>query len=368
MKKTRLIQAASLLGIAAIALSACSSAGSDSDSSTSSLSGTITAGGSSAQANAQAAWTSAFTATNSGVTINYDKSQGSGGGVTNFTNGSYDFAGSDAALTDEQYTAAKAACGDGGDPINLPVYLDGVSIIYKLDGVDDLKLDGETIAKIFAKQITQWDDPAIKALNPDATLPSKAITTVNRSDGSGTTANFTNYLSQVAPSVWTYKPGTKWPTEISTENASAQQGGSGVVNTVKAGDGTIGYADHSAIGDLSSASISVDGGSVAFSQDAVTKAFGTGAELTPRSGVANDITVKIDYTKLTSQDTYPIPLLSYAITCSVFKDSAKAELTKGYLSFITGSEGQQAAAANAKSSPLPDEYQSKLADAISAIK
>jgi phosphate transport system substrate-binding protein len=117
-----------------------------------SLAGTITSGGSSAQANAEGAWTTAFKSLANGVTINYDKSQGSGGGVTNFLSGSYDFAGSDAALKPDQYASGKTLCA-GGAPIDLPAYLSGVALVYNLSGVTDLKLSSATIAKIFTLQI-----------------------------------------------------------------------------------------------------------------------------------------------------------------------------------------------------------------------
>ncbi|MDQ1578072.1 MAG: phosphate transport system substrate-binding protein, partial [Microbacteriaceae bacterium] len=167
----------------------------------STLTGTITAGGSSAQANAETAWTAAFKAQAAGVTINYDKSQGSGGGVTNWLAGSYDFAGSDAALTAAQQTSSQANCGTGG-ALDLPAYLSGVAIIYNLPGVTGLKLSSATLAKIFTLQVKTWNDPAIAAENPGANLPSSAITVVTRSDGSGTTANFTTYLHDVQPSIF----------------------------------------------------------------------------------------------------------------------------------------------------------------------
>ena len=218
MKLSRLAQLGTVAAVASLALAGCSSStGGTTESSPSatssdvaftidpSLAGTITSGGSSAQANAQAAWTSAYNATAKGVTINYDKSQGSGGGVTNFLSGAYDFAGSDSPLNADQTTQSKALCTEGG--VNIPIYLDGVAIIFNIPGVSELKLSGETIAKIFALQITDWSDPAITKDNGTA-LTAGPITTVARSDGSGTTTNFTNYLAATQSSVWTsIKPG-----------------------------------------------------------------------------------------------------------------------------------------------------------------
>lgn len=369
MKSSRILTSIGIIGVAALALAGCSSSSTSASSSSaadySSLSGTITAGGSSAQANAQAAWTAAFTQKATGVTINYDKSQGSGGGVTNWLAGSYDFAGTDAALTTDQHATAKT--NFGAEAIDLPVYLDGVSIIFNVSGVSSLNLSSATIAKIFAGTITTWNDAAIAADNPGVTLPSTNITTVVRSDGSGTTQNFTNYLVGVQPSIWTWTASNKFPTDTKATQ-SAQQGGSGVVNTVKSTEGAIGYADHSAIGSATAASIQVGTGSdfVSFSQSAVTNTFAN-AGVQVQNGIANDLTYKFDYSKITSTDEYPIPLLSYAVVTTQFKSSTQASLTKAYLNYIASDEGQKVAAANAGSAPLPSSIISQVQASIASI-
>lgn len=375
MKITRIAQLGAVAAIAALTLAGCAST-SDTGSTPSasespadsnveftidpSLSGTITSGGSSAQSNAQQAWTTAYNATAKNVTINYDKSQGSGGGVTNFLSGAYDFAGSDSLLNADQTTQSKALCTEGG--VNIPVYLDGVAIIFNIPGVTKLSLSGETIAKIFALKITDWSDPAITKDNGSA-LTAGPITTVARSDGSGTTQNFTNYLAATQTSVWTHPAGKDWPVE---GNVSKQKGGSGVVEAVKSGSGTIGYADHSAIGDLNAASILQDGTAVAYSGEAVSKTFELAA-VDASNGVAGDLSKKFDYSKLTAE-TYPIPLVSYAVTCTTFKDAKQAELVKSYLGFVTSSLGQSVAAKNAGSAPLPTSVLEAAAKTLAAIK
>ena len=363
---------------ATIALAGCASSSGDTGSTTKpsasatadaykidpSLTGTITAGGSSAQANAEAAWVAAFTSQAKGVTINYDKSQGSGGGVTNWLAGSYDFAGSDSPLNPTQVASSASTCGADG-AINLPVYLDGVAVIYNLPGVKDLKLSSEVIAKIFSLKITTWNDAAIVALNPKAKLPATAITTVTRSDGSGTTSNFTNYLSQSQPSIWTYAPSNAWP----VAGSSAQQGGSGVVNTVKAGEGTIGYADHSAIGDLSSAQIQAGTSKdyVAFSAEGASTAFAKAAVATPTT-VEGDLSQKLDYTKLTDKSAYPIPLISYQILCKTFKSADQAKLTKAFVGYVASDIGQKIAAKNAGAAPIPAAMLAKIAKSLADVK
>ncbi|OZB84137.1 phosphate ABC transporter substrate-binding protein PstS [Microbacterium sp. 13-71-7] len=375
MKLNRITTIGAAGVLAAIALAGCSSTPSSTSSDSpsaaptssaitskvdASLTGTITSGGSSAQANAQAAWTAAYNAQVKGVTINYDKSQGSGGGVTNFLSGAYDFAGSDSPLNADQTTQSKALCTEGG--INIPVYLDGVAIAFNIPGVTDLKLSGETIAKIFALQITDWSDPAITKDNGKA-LPAGKITTVARSDGSGTTANFTNYLAATQKSVWTFPAGKDWPVE---GDVSKQKGGSGVVQAVEAGTGTIGYADHSAIGKLASVSILQDGKAVPFSAEAVSKTFEVAA-VDASNGVKGDLSKKFDYSKLTAE-TYPIPLVSYAIACTTFKTPAQAALVKSYIGFIDSTLGQQVAVKNAGAAPLPDSVLKAAQESLATIK
>jgi phosphate transport system substrate-binding protein len=361
-----------IAGALALALTACSSGGGASSSSTpsaaattdySTLSGTLTAGGSSAQANVQQAWTAAFQAQAGNVKINYDKSQGSGGGVTNWLNGSYDFAGTDAALSAEQFTQAKTSCGADG-AVNIPVYLSGVAVIFKLQGVDKLNLDASTIAKIFSGQITTWNDPAITALNKGATLPSTPISVVHRSDGSGTTNNFTTYLHQQEPSVWTSAAGTAWPNNV----GSGQQGGSGVVNTVEAGNGTIGYADQSSIGNATAASVEVGstGTFVKYSAAAATQSLDEAGTITPQG--PGDMTVDIDTTKITSTKAYPIPLLSYDVLCKTFKSATQAKLATAYIGFAVSATGQAVGAKNAGAAPLSTKYLSEAAKTLATIK
>ena len=356
----------------AIALSSCSSPAAPKPSSTksadagidlSTLSGTITAGGSSAQANAQQAWLTAFTSIATGVTINYDKSQGSGGGVTNWLGGSYDFAGTDASLNPTQVTSAAKTCGAGG-ALNLPVYLSGVAIIFNLDGVKKLNLDSATIANIFNKKITTWNDAAIKALNPGVTLPSAAITPVVRSDGSGTTANFTTYLSDTQPTAWPYPASNAWP----VTGESAQQGGSGVVATVAAGKNTIGYADQSSVATATQASIQLGTSKtfVAYSAAGATKAFAAAATSAPTG--TGDLSQKLDYTKITSAGSYPIPLLSYDVLCTTFKDATQGKITAAYIGFIASTNGQAVAAKNAGAAPLPASILKEVVASLKLVK
>ena len=191
------------IAIAALALAGCGAGNEDtsssgsSDGSDSGYSGTLAGGGSSAQEAAQGAWIAGFQTANPDATVTYDP-VGSGGGRESFISGDFAFAGSDAYLTDDEgeLTNAKDRCG--GDVIEIPDYVSPIAIIFNVDGVDSLQLSPDTLAGIFAGKITTWDDAAIKADNPDASLPSAAINAVHRSDESGTTENYTSYLDAVS--------------------------------------------------------------------------------------------------------------------------------------------------------------------------
>jgi phosphate transport system substrate-binding protein len=159
---------------------------------------------------------------------------GSGGGINAITNRTVDFGASDAPLSSDQFNNCKGC-------VQIPWALSATSVIYNLNGVQNLlHMDGDTLAKIFLGQITSWDDPAIKALNPKVTLPSQKIAIVHRSDNSGTTYNFTDYLASVSPT-WKSQLGTgvavAWPA------GTGASGSAGVAAGVSQTPGGIGYVD-----------------------------------------------------------------------------------------------------------------------------
>ncbi|SDT00970.1 phosphate ABC transporter substrate-binding protein, PhoT family [Nocardioides scoriae] len=344
-------------GVAALtltmAMSACGAAnetgsssdsGSGSSSDSGSLSGQLAGAGASSQEKAQEAWSTAFQGNNPDVTITYDPA-GSGDGRTQFIAGGVDYAGSDAYLTDDEgeLTKAKERCGT--DAIEIPAYVSPIAVIYNLDGVDDLQLDAKTTAEIFSGKITTWDDPAIADQNPDADLPSSNITAVHRSDDSGTTENFTDWMNQAGDGAWSADADGTWP----LKGGEAAEGTSGVVSAVTNGKGTIGYADESQAGDLGIAKIKVGEDYVEASPEAAAK---TVEESEPVSGRPDvDMAIEVNRTSTTA-GTYPVILVSYLIACQTYDDAAKADAVKAYLSYIVSEEGQQAAADNAGSAPL----------------
>ena len=329
--KTRALPLAMALA-GSLALAACGasnesdsgSGGSDAGGSAEQLSGTLNGAGSSAQQAAMQGWTAGFSKEQPDVTVNYDP-VGSGGGREQFLSGGVDFAGSDSALSD-----------------------------------DELNLAPATLAGIFSGTITTWNDPAIAADNPGAQLPSTAITPVHRGDKSGTTKNFTDYLSKAAESSWTAGAVDEWP----TQGGEAANGTSGVISAVQAGEGAIGYADESQAGDLGIAKIKVGSDFVAPSAEGAA-AVVEGSQLISGRG-DYDFAYEINRTT-TNPDEYPVVLVSYHIGCTQVDDATQADLLKAFESYVISEDGQKAAADQAGSSPISDALREQATKAVDAI-
>jgi phosphate transport system substrate-binding protein len=357
------------IAVLALALTACgadneSGSGNSGDSSDSassgSLSGELAGGGSSAQDSAQQAWRAAFQSENPDVTITYDP-VGSGGGRESFNSGAYAFAGSDSYLTDDEgeLSAAKERCG-GEDPVEVPAYVSPIAIVFNLPGVDSLNLDAKTIAQIFDGKITKWNDAAIADQNSGANLPSTAISPVHRSDDSGTTQNFTDYLNKAGGGAWKYDPDGVWP----IKGGEAAEGTSGMVAAVKGGEGTIGYADESQAAGLGLVSVKVGSEFVAPSAEGAAKALSV-SQPAP-TATATMLTYDVDRTT-TESGAYPVLLASYLIACQHYDDATQAGLVNGFLSYIVSDAGQQAAAQQAGSAPLDSSIASKAQEVVGAI-
>jgi len=357
--------AALVLGVSLSACGASNESSSSSSSSgsasggSSSLKGTLNGAGSSAQEAAQGAWKSAFQTANSGVTVNYDP-VGSGGGREQFLAGGVAFAGSDSYLATDELTKSKSVCG-GSEAFDVPAYVSPIALVYNLAGVTDLQLSGDTLAGIFAGKITTWNDPKIKAENAGASLPSTKITAVHRSDDSGTQDNFTQYLSAVAPSTWTSPADGVWP----LKSGEGANGTSGVIQSVKNGKGSIGFADASQAGGLGVAKVKVGSAYVAPSAAAAAKTVDASPRVKGRP--TGDIAIDVDR-KTTTAGAYPIILVSYGIACPSYTDATKASLVKAYLSYVVSPEGQAAAAKTAGSAPLSSSLSGEAKTQVETIK
>jgi phosphate transport system substrate-binding protein len=366
VKRIRYGRIAAIVTAGALALTACGNDpaadtgnGGGDNGGGSSLSGKLAGSGATSQESAQAAWAAGFQSANPDVDLSYDP-VGSGGGRTAFLEGGdIAFAGSDSALTDEERTKAKTRC-DGGDAYDLPLYVSPIAVVYNLKDVKDLNLTSSTIAKIFDGKITKWNDPAIVADNPDAKLPDTGITPVNRSDESGTTKNFTDYLAKTAGADWPHEASGDWP----RQGTQSAQGTSGLVQAVQGGEGTIGYADHSQAGQLGVAKIKVGAKFVEPTAAGAAKA----VEESPRTEGVPEHDIAIDIKRDTTTDgAYPVVLISYLIVCSKYSDAAQGELVKAYVGYIASAEGQKAAADAAGSAPISDALRTDVEASITSI-
>jgi phosphate transport system substrate-binding protein len=331
---------------------ATASSGASSSASSSTVSGTIKAAGSTFQTNFQQSAISGFKSVDPNVTVDYDP-VGSGTGRADLYSNTVLFAGSDSPVPAKEASKVPA----GKTILYFPVQVGPIAMAYNLPGVTGLKLDATTIAGIFQGTIKTWNDPAIKALNPSASLPSTSITLAVRSDSSGTTANFSQYLVDAAGSAW--KLGTSstisWPS-----TAHAGDGGSAVAQIVKSTTGAIGYVDFStaSAAGLSAASVkNAAGDYVAPSAAAATAA-------------ASHVTPKADLTFATADEpgatSYPIAYQSWDLVYSVQPNATDVALLKAYLGYLLSSAGQ-ALLTPLNLSPLPASIDSAAVAQLSKI-
>ncbi|MEE6281496.1 phosphate ABC transporter substrate-binding protein PstS [Georgenia sp. MJ170] len=319
--------------------------------------------GASSQEIAMQAWLAGFHELSPDTLTSYEP-VGSGAGRGMFINGSVQFAGTDAFLDDDEAVAATERC-HGGDVLELPLYISPIAVAYHLPGLDveHLQLEPEVIAAIFNGDITSWDDAAIAATNPDVELPDVAIIPVNRSDDSGTTENFTEYLAEAGGDAWPHEPSGTWPL---TGTHSGQQN-VGVVSTMEGADGTIGYLDASQVTpEMGTVAVGVAGGFVPFSPEAAALAVDSSS---PAPG-ATDTRLTIHLDRDPEQEgAYPIVLVSYTLACTAYESDEEAAAVAALLGYIISEEGQLKAAAPdvAGSAPVAGQLRDRIEAAIDQI-
>lgn len=365
MKLQRVGYVAGIALTATLALTAC---GSDNEAPTAAggassgaanancVAGSLTAQGSSAQKNAMDEWIKAYQGQCSGAQIGYEPT-GSGAGIQAFIAGTADFAGSDSALKEDEQPQADAKCA-GGQALHLPMVIGPIAVAYNVEGIDSLQLSPATLAGIFSGKITKWNDAKIAADNSGATLPDTAIQTVHRSDESGTTDNFTKYLSKTAEAEWTFGNAKAWK----APGGTGAKGSDGIASALKSTPGTISYVELSFAenSDLKTAKIKNGAGEfVELTGESAGKTI-AGAKV---AGSGNDLKMDIDYATA-EPGAYPIVLVTYEIACS--KGSAKAAAVKGFLSYTASAAGQQALG-ELGYAPLPEEVRSKVEASVASI-
>lgn len=281
-----------------------------------------------------------FSSLASGVTVNYGGG-GSGKGKQDLADQVTVWAGSDSLVKDEDVAGFK-----GGEFLYFPTVAAPVTVSYNLDGVDELQLSPSVLAKIFSGTITTWNDPAIAADNAGTTLPSDAITLAVRADGSGTTSNFTKYLTSAAGADWTLGSGDTVPW---AGNFQAGQGSTGVSQIISSTPGSIGYVDLSdAIAtNLTFASIqNKDGQFVQPTLDAASAAV-EGAEL------KDDLTLSA--LNPAGADAYPITAVTYILVYANQTDATVGAALQGWINYVL-TDGQSLAP-EVDFAPLPASVQ-----------
>jgi phosphate transport system substrate-binding protein len=328
--RSRWIAVIASSSLIALGVAAC---GSSSDSSNSGGGGTISGAGSTFAQPIISQWGSELKESD-GLTVNYN-AIGSGGGIAQFQANTVDFGDTDSAMTDEEIEVADK----NGNTVHVPIVFGAVTVSYNLPSVESgLKLDGETVGDIYLGKITKWSDPAIAKLNPGVELPDTSITVVHRSDESGTTALFTQFLDETNQE-WHSKVGTdktvKWPT------GTGANGNEGVAGAVQQTEGAIGYVElaYALQNEFTTAAVQNKAGEFVTPTLESTKAAGEGVKFPPdlRFSAIN---------ASTAPAAYPIAsgtfVIVYEDLCKAGKSEKTAENVVNFLEYGLG-EGQQVA-------------------------
>jgi len=295
-------------------------------------------------------WFDEYAKVDPSVRFNY-QSIGSGGGQKQILAQTVDFGASDGPMSDDNLAKAP------GKILHIPTVAGAVVISYNLDGNPALKLDGETVADIFLGKIKKWNDPKIAASNPGAKLPDKEIVVVHRSDGSGTTFIFTDYLSKISPE-WKEKAGNNtsvnWPTGI------GGKGNEGVSGQVKQTPGSIGYVEliYAIQNKMPYADIKNAAGQfVKPTIESVTAALET-------ANIPDDF--RFSMTNDPGSNAYPIAGATWLLVYEQQKDPAKGKKLVEFLKWaLTKGEGM---AKDLHYAPLPDAVQQRVLKRIDEIK
>jgi phosphate transport system substrate-binding protein len=297
-------------------------------------------------------WFSEYGKSHSGVQINYQPI-GSGGGIRQVTAGTVDFGASDMPMTDKQLQDAKAKI------LNIPTVLGAVVPAYNIPGVTgEVKFTPDALAGIFMGKISKWNDKAITSSNPGVNLPDKEIIVVHRSDGSGTTFIWTDYLSKVSPE-WKSQVGAdtsvKWPIGM------GGKGNEGVAGLIRQLSGSIGYVEL-----IYAIQNNIPYGSVRNSSGAFLKASLEGVTAAAASAPKMPADFRVSITNAPGKDAYPISSFTWLLIPEQSKDPAKGKILNDFLNWMV-TDGQKMTTALSYA-PLPDNVVAKVKEAIKQVR
>ena len=299
-----------------------------------------------------AKWFSEYHKLHSDVQINYQPI-GSGGGIRQVTAGTVDFGASDMPMTDKQLQDAKFKI------LNIPTVLGAVVPAYNIPGVTgEIKFTPDMLAGIFLGKITKWNDKAITSENPGINFPDKAIIVVHRSDGSGTTFIWTDYLSKISPE-WKTQVGSdtsvKWPIGMGGNHNE------GVAGMIRQLSGSIGYIEL-----IYAIQNNIPYGSVRNSSGAFVKASLEGVTAAAASSPKMPPDFRVSITNAPGKDAYPISSFTWLLIPAQSKDAAKGKILNDFLNWMA-TDGQKLTS-SLTYAPLPDNVVAKVKDAIKQVK
>ena len=296
-------------------------------------------------------WFDAYRKVDPSIQINY-QAIGSGGGQKQISEQTVDFGASDGPMSDESLAKAQ-----GGQLLHLPTVAGAVVITFNVPGVKDLKLDGPTIANIFLGKITSWKDPAIAAQNKGVKLPDQEISTIHRTEGSGTTYIFTDYLSTVSPD-WKAKVGKN--TSVNWPAGLGAKGNEGVSGQIKQTPGSIGYVEliYALQNKLPFADLkNADGEYVKATLESVTAALAT-------ASIPDDF--RFSMVNAPGKASYPIAGVTWLLVYAQQKDAAKGKKLVDFLKWAYN-DGEKMAP-SLDYAPLPDALRARVLDRVGTIK
>jgi phosphate transport system substrate-binding protein len=297
-------------------------------------------------------WFSEYHKLHSDVEVNY-QSIGSGGGIRQVLAGTVDFGASDGPMTDEQLKEAKIKI------LHIPTVMGAVVPAYNVPGVSgEVKFTPQALAGIFLGKITSWNDPAITGSNPDIKLPNQPIIVVHRSDGSGTTYIWTDYLSKVSPD-WQGQVGkgtsVKWPVGL------GGKGNEGVAGLVRQMQGAIGYVEL-----IYAVQNKITYGSVKNGAGGFVKA-SLGSVTAAAASVKNmPADFRVSITDAPGKDAYPISSFTWLLIPAQSKDATKGKIIVDFLNWMVD-DGQKMTA-DLSYAPLPPTVAAKVKDAIKQVR
>ncbi len=355
----RLFPHSTILGVLAVAaFAACGGKSDNGNSSAAGGSGAggadLTGAGSTFAAPLYSRWAADYAA-KAGVRVNY-QSIGSGGGIRQLSEQTVDFGATDAPMTDDELAKAK-----GGPIMHIPTAMGAVVVTYNLPQVTTpLKFTGDVLADIFLGKITSWNDPRIAAVNPGVSLPNTAILVAHRSDGSGTTYTFTDYLTAVSPA-WKQAVGkgkdVKWPVGL------GGKGNEGVAGTVKQSPGAIGYVElaYARQNKLPAAAIRNAAGNFVAPSVETTTAAAAGA----LAALPANTDYRVSIANAPGGNAYPISTMTWMLVYRTPRDTAKARKLVQFLRW--GLTDGQAVETALDYAPLPTAMTARLRQRLDSL-